>query len=74
MGWVEGKGGRWVKFFKLAVWKSHQKGQKAKELSSEQLQDMAIQLVPPIGAILLTVTSQGWQNALQKSRSAQISQ
>ena len=28
------------------------------------------QLVPPIGAILLTVISQSWQNALQKSRPA----
>ena len=26
---------------------------------------MATRLVPPIGAILLIVTSQGWQNALQ---------
>ena len=30
--------------------------------------DMATQLVPSIGAILLTMTSQGQQNALQKSR------
>ena len=28
---------------------------------------MATQLVPSIGAIFLTVTSQGWQNALQKT-------
>ena len=32
------------------------------------------QLVPSVGAILLTVTSQGWQNALQKSRPAHIGQ
>ena len=32
------------------------------------------QLVPSIGAILLTVTSQGQQNALQKSRPAHIGQ
>ena len=32
------------------------------------------QLVPSIGTILLTMTSQGWQNALQKSRSAHIRQ
>ena len=31
-------------------------------------------LVPSIGAILLTVTSQGRQNALQKSRPAHIGQ
>ena len=33
-----------------------------------QFQVMAPQLVPYRGTILLTVTSQGWQNALQKSR------
>ena len=32
------------------------------------------QLVPSIGDILLTVASQGWQNALQKSRPAHIGQ
>ena len=32
----------------------------------EQFQVMAPQLVPPRGAILLTVTSQGQQNALWK--------
>ena len=32
------------------------------------------QLVPSISAILLTVTSQGRQNALQKSRPAHIGQ
>ena len=47
---------------------------KAKEVSSKQFQDMATQLVPSIGTILLTVTSQGRQNALQKSRPAHIVQ
>ena len=75
VGWMEGKGGRWVKYFKLAVWKSHQKRtHEIKKMSSEQFQDMATQLVPSIGTILLTVTSQGRQNALQKSRPAHIGQ
>ena len=33
-----------------------------------------VQLMPSIGAILLTMTSQGWQNALQKSRPDHIGQ
>ena len=44
---------------------------KAKEASScngnSSTEDMATQLVPSVGAILLTVTSQSWQNALQKT-------
>ena len=34
----------------------------------QQFQVLAPQLVLSRGAILLTVTLQGWQNALQKSR------
>ena len=37
-----------------------------------QFQFMAPQLVPSRGAILLTVTSQGWQNILQKSKPVNI--
>ena len=40
----------------------------------QQFQVMASQLVPSRGAILLTVTSQGWQDALQKSRPVNIGQ
>ena len=40
----------------------------------QQYQVMAPQLVPSTGAILLTMTSQGRQNALQKSRPVNIGQ
>ena len=40
----------------------------------QQYQVMAPELVPSIGAILLIVTSQGRQNALQKSRPVNIGQ
>ena len=40
----------------------------------QQFQPMAPQLVPSRGAILLTVTSQGQQRALQKSRPVNIGQ
>ena len=49
---------------------------KAKEASIilqwQQFQDMATQLAPSIGAILLAMTSQGWKNALQTSRPTHI--
>ena len=37
----------------------------------QQLQVIA-QMIPTRGTILSTVTSQGWQNSLQKSRPANI--
>ena len=40
----------------------------------QQFQLMAPQLVPSRGAILLTMTSQGRQSALQKSRPVNIGQ
>ena len=38
----------------------------------QQLQVMVTQLTPSRGTILLTMTSQGLQNALQKSRPVRI--
>ena len=40
----------------------------------QQFQMMAPQLVPSRDAVLLTITSQGQQNALQKSRPVSIGQ
>ena len=68
-GWEVGQ-----KFLTSCLEKPPKRTHKAKEVSSEQFQDMATQLVPPIGAILLTVTSQGRQKVLQKSRPTHISQ
>ena len=72
VGWMEGKGERWVNFLTSCLEKPPKRTPETKKVSSEQFQDMATQLVPSIGAILLTMTSQGQQNALQKSRLTHI--
>ena len=75
-------GGRWWEEDKpyrhfgvaLATWGSYKAPTMLRRLMEhwQQFQIMAPQLMPPEGAILLTVTSQDQQNTLQKSRLVNI--
>ena len=87
MGGMEqrgGRGGRWLKNHKelfrigkppkVITRHPYHTTRPRRHLASNGNSSRATQLVPSIGTILIIVTSQGWQNALQKSRPVHVGQ